>query len=147
VSSKPWIWTERIGRWILGVIFLYAAITKILDPAGFAADISHYALLPNSMVNATAVILPWIEAIVGLAMLAGFAADGATLFVSLILFLFLAALGQAFVRGLDINCGCFGHTDAKEGLLVPIVRDTILLALAAWIFLQRIKWAGAGVKS
>ena len=143
MKTGTWIWAERAGRWILGVIFLYAAVTKILDPAGFAADISHYALLPNFMVNATAVILPWIEAIVGLALISGFAADGATLFVALMLCLFLVALGQAFVRGLDINCGCFGHSDAKENLIVPIARDTALLALAAWIFLQRLKWASA----
>lgn len=141
MTSRVWIWTERIGRWILGLVFIYAAISKILDPAAFAVDISHYALLPDFMVNATAVILPGIEAVIGLALLSGFAVDGAVFFVTLMLCVFLVALGQAFARGLDINCGCFGHTDAKESLILPIARDVGMLALAAWILFFRMRRA------
>jgi uncharacterized membrane protein YphA (DoxX/SURF4 family) len=132
MKGRAAAWLDRLGRWALAGIFLYAAIPKILDPLGFAEDISHYALVPDFLVNALAVVLPWIEAVVALALLTGFAAEGALFTATLLLFVFLLALGQAWVRGLDIDCGCFGHAQNGATVLIALLRDLgfFLLALA-----------------
>ena len=123
-------WVERLLRWTLAGIFLAAALPKIMDPSGFAADISHYALLPDMLVNTLAVVLPWIEAVMGLALLSGFAAEGALALANVLMVVFLGAMGQAWIRGLDIDCGCFGHSGVREKVGVAILRDLGFLAIA-----------------
>jgi uncharacterized membrane protein YphA (DoxX/SURF4 family) len=59
------------SRIILGGIFIYAGVIKILDPAGFARDVSNYRMLPDLLVNPFAVVLPWIEVLAGLSLLLG----------------------------------------------------------------------------
>ena len=142
MASRGVIWTERLARWALAGIFLAAAVPKILDPTGFASDISHFAVLPDALVNPMAIALPWIEAVAALALLSGFAAEGALLLVNLLMAVFLAALAQAWIRGLDINCGCFGHSEAKGNIALSFVRDVGFLALgllAAWLRSRRLK--------
>lgn len=136
------IWLERLCRWTLAGIFLAAAVPKILDPAGFALDISHYGLVPDALVNPMAIVMPWVEAVGGLALLSGFAAEGALLLVNLLILVFMAALAQAWVRGLDIDCGCFGHSEAKGHVGLAFLRDIGFLALAllaAWLRRRRLK--------
>ena len=140
MSENRWVWFERLFRWTVAGIFLAAAVPKILDPSGFASDISHYAMVPDGLVNAQAVILPWIEAVLALALLAGFAVEGGLLLAGLLLAAFLAALGQAWVRGLDIDCGCFGHSDARGNVGVAFLRDLGFLSLgllALWLRVRR----------
>ena len=124
------IWAERLARWAVAGIFLAAAVPKILNPSGFAADISHYAMLPDGLVNPLAVILPWIEAVMGWALLSGFSAEGGIVLANLMLLVFLGAMGQAWVRGLDINCGCFGHSNARGEIVLSILRDFGFLVVA-----------------
>lgn len=134
------LWGERLGRWALALIFLAAALPKIMDPSGFASDISHYAMLPDVVINPLAVVLPWIEAVAALALLSGFAAEGAVLLTALMLAAFLGGLGQAWIRGLDIDCGCFGHSDARGNVAVAFARDTGFLLLAGLVlFLRRLR--------
>ncbi len=142
MASRGLIWAERLTRWALAAIFLAAAVPKIIDPSGFALDISHFALVPDPLVNPMAISLPWIEAVAALALLSGFAAEGALLLVNLLMAVFLAALAQAWFRGLDINCGCFGHSEAKGNIALSLLRDAGFFALgllAAWLRSRRLK--------
>lgn len=130
-------WLERLGRWGLAAIFLSAAVPKILDPAGFAEDVAHYALLPDPAVNLVAVLLPWIEAVGALALFTDFAAEGGLLLANLLLLLFLGALGQAWARGLDIDCGCFGHGKGNASVALAFLRDIFFFLLAGAVLLLR----------
>jgi hypothetical protein len=139
------VWLDRLSRWIIAGIFLGAAVPKILDPFGFALDISNYKMAPAWAVNPMAIVMPWIEAMAGLALLSGFAAEGGILLANLMFVMFLAALGQAWVRGLDIDCGCFGHAEASKGHIgLAFLRDIGFLALGAlalWFRAKRNKLA------
>jgi putative oxidoreductase len=54
--------------------------------------------------------------------------------------IFLIAITIAWWRGIDIRCGCFGHTDATTSYRDLIVRDLLLLATGiALVFLGRPK--------
>jgi putative oxidoreductase len=137
------VWLDRLARWAIAAIFLAAAWPKIMDPSGFASDISHFDMVPDALVNLMAITLPWVEAVAGLALLSGFAADGALLLVNGLFVMFLVALGQAWARGLDINCGCFGHSEATDGnMILSFFRDIGFLALGAaalWLRRKRLK--------
>jgi uncharacterized membrane protein YphA (DoxX/SURF4 family) len=99
---------EWICRLIAGSIFVYASLNKITDPCSMAMDIYHYQILPGYLVNISAIILPYAELVFGLALIAGFLPRGAALGIILMLCLFTAALSFNLIRGLDIECGCFG---------------------------------------
>jgi putative oxidoreductase len=130
-----------LARLTLAGIFLFAAVPKILDPVGFAMDISNYQVLPQFLVNVTAIVLPWIEAFAALALLSGFAMDGAILLITIQLVAFIGMLAQAWFRDLDIDCGCFGHGKGGRSVAKALMEDWVFLAVAASIMLTRLRCA------
>jgi len=96
-------------RAILGAIFIYAGILKIVSPLRFITDISNYHLLPWVATVALAFYLPWLEVIAGLALLWTRVSRGALLLLSFLTCVFIVASAGAKARGLDVTCGCFGH--------------------------------------
>ena len=117
-------------RWAVGLIFLYASLDKLLHPDAFAQVIANYRLVPMPLLHAFAGLLPVMEAITGLALILGWQSRGAALLASLMTVIFMAAIGSALARDLDISCGCFhtegGHDVGRDLLL----RDTLLLLMA-----------------
>ena len=61
-----------ILRLFLGLLFIYASIPKIADPAYFAAAVQNYQMIPDSLINVVAIILPWLEFVCGLLLLLGY---------------------------------------------------------------------------
>jgi len=117
----------RLG---LGGIFVYASLHKIIDPAAFAKSIYNYQILPDQVINLAALILPWLELLLGLALISGVGALGAAAWCHGLLWVFFLALVYNQVRGLNIHCGCFTNaTLASEAppMLWYFVRDTSLL--------------------
>lgn len=122
----------RIARWLLGVIFIASALGKIVDPAGFADSIAAYRLLPLYAVNVFALILPWVELLVGFSLLNGVAFQSAALIAAIMNVIFIAAVASAMARGLDIDCGCFTVTESKVGWEI-LVRDAVFLAMSLFV--------------
>ena len=117
-------------RMALGLVFLFAAWDKIVDPMAFAKIIRNYQILPDMAVSAVALTLPWIEVVVGVCLLTGFAARGASLSASLMMAVFLAAMAWAWHKGIATQCGCF-TTKADDAISArTFVRDGSILALA-----------------
>lgn len=127
--TRPFAALVRIA---LGAIFLYAGAIKALDPADFADAIANYQLLPGSLVPVVAVCLPWVEMAAGLALVAGKWSRGAALLVGTMMLVFTGALIQAWARGIDLSCGCFGGDAPADW--TTLVRDVIFLAMAAIAF-------------
>jgi uncharacterized membrane protein YphA (DoxX/SURF4 family) len=125
------------GRIVLGVIFVYAAYTK-LHFAGawhvrdyyffFAMGIDSYKMLPLTIVQWMAKVLPWLELALGAMLVIGAGVRWAGLVVSALLVVFMIALAHAALGGLEINCGCFGNNSVKPS--TELVRDVGLLAVA-----------------
>jgi uncharacterized membrane protein YphA (DoxX/SURF4 family) len=98
----------QILRWLLAVLMLWAAVSKLANPTAFLGSIYAYDLpLPRMLLQTAAVVLPWVELLCGLLLLAGFWSQTALLMVTGLLVFFVLATGQAWARGLDIACGCF----------------------------------------
>ena len=94
-----------ITRILLGLIFIIASIDKIIDPAGFARDISNYHFVPFGFENIIAIILPWLELFIGLGLILGIMVDGASVISGILLILFIILIFQATIRGFNIDCG------------------------------------------
>ena len=120
-------------RLVLGGVFVFAGVVKIIDPATFATDIGNYRLLPHEWNNLLAITLPWIEVVAGVLLIAGIWARASALVIAVMLVVFLAAIGQAVARGLNISCGCFGTVEGRKVGLVALAQDVAMLAAAAWL--------------
>ena len=130
-----------IFRIILGVVFIYASYYKILDPASFSDNIHNYHITDNLIwvENLAALIIPWLELIVGVFLIIGVFLDGSIRITIGMLIFFIIILSQAVFRGIDVHCGCFkteadsGVTDLRMELIIHIVEDFVLLGMAVVI--------------
>jgi uncharacterized membrane protein YphA (DoxX/SURF4 family) len=96
-------------------------------------------LLPEALVAPVAFGLPMVEIAVALALLAGVFVRTAAVASAILLVVFVVAVGSAWARGLQIDCGCFGHGGAvaagDTAYPAEISRDVGLLIVAlglAW---------------
>ena len=118
-------------------MFIYASYSKILDPAAFSKNIHNFHITDNFIwvENLVALILPWLELIVGVFLIFGVFLEGATSITIGMLIFFIIILSQAVLRGIDVHCGCFkteadaGTTDLRTELIKRIVEDFVLLGM------------------
>jgi uncharacterized membrane protein YphA (DoxX/SURF4 family) len=137
----------HLVRLALGAVFLWASWEKILDPAGFARIVGNYRILPAPLVNPAALILPWVEALCGLALVTGVFTRGALVLFNALVAVFTVALALAAVRGIDIECGCFSvAAGQKGGTLDYLLRDLVLLGAGLWALWYRLARPGGRIK-
>lgn len=133
--AHPWL--TLAARLTLGLTFLAAAWPKLMDPPGFAKAIWAYQLVPATLLNPMALVLPWLELVCALALLAGVWVRAATLWVGALLLAFCLALAVNLARHHPVDCGCFGaaapKTEAQRlsDMRWVLLRDLGLLLLAA----------------
>jgi uncharacterized membrane protein YphA (DoxX/SURF4 family) len=104
----------RLCRIGIGLVMLAAALGKIGDTTAFAAQVHHYRLIPAGADNLLAMTLPWVELLAGLALVLGVRARSGAWLAAAMMVVFTLAVSQALARGLDIECGCFGTSDATR---------------------------------
>ncbi len=121
------MWAMRL---LLAGLFFYAGGQKILDPSAFALEISRYELLPQYAGYAAAT-LPAAELLVALGIVffpAGLRRPAALAAAGMLVG-FTAAAASAVLRGLDIECGCFGEGSGQVTWLT-LGRNLVLLAVS-----------------
>lgn len=135
VSWRGHAWLALPLRLYLGVLFIYAAVHKVADPAAFALDVATYEILPLGLVNLVALTMPWIEIVAGAMLIAGVRVRPAALVVAALMAVFLVALIIALARGLDMSCGCFASQGAESDPISwrTVLRDLVWFAMAAHV--------------
>lgn len=131
--SNPYL--RFAARFIVAFVFILAAAEKISDPGAFAESIANYRILPEFSHNIAAILLPWLELFCGVLLLCGISVRENTVILALLLAVFILMIASAMIRGLDINCGCFGsHLDEKAGYR-KIAENLLLLLLCLYSYL------------
>ena len=125
-------------RLILGGIFLSAGLSKVGAPLKTLANIYAYqVVIPDWAANTAAHALPWMEILLGLAMIAGVWLPVTTGWIATMLLAFTALTVQAWWRELPIDCGCVDLSalhPALAALSTPggaTLRNIVLLAFCA----------------
>jgi len=117
-------------RIILGALFLISAALKLSVPVNFAQSILNYQIFGIVLSHWGAVLIPALEAVVGILLLSRFWLKE-TLILTLSLYLiFDAMILQAFFRGLNVACGCFNPTDENPIDVYKLAENFLLTILA-----------------
>jgi len=126
-----------IIRLLLGGMWVWASLDKIQDPAQFSRDIANYHVMPFGLENLSAIVVPWLELLIGIGLIIGVMVDGAALISFSLMLLFIVLISQAILRGFNIECGC----GLKEGQLVgwEKILENIVFLGASYLVLIRPK--------
>ena len=129
-------------RAVLGGIFAAAGALKIGHFDLFASQIAGFELLPHPLIAPLALLLPFVEVLLGAYLILGLFTRFAAAFAALQLWIFAAAIGSAVVRGLSASCGCFGPSDTTVTSWPEVARDVGLGLVAVFI-----SWRAPGALS
>ena len=145
--THPWL-TIRV-QIALGAIFVVAALPKITDPPSFAHMIYNYRILPAGLINISALVMPWVELLAGLALILGVWTRPARWLIGLMLAVFMIAIAINLGRGNAIDCGCFDLSAAGKtyeerirDMWLVLLRDAGMLLMVAQLW-----WAERVVQS
>lgn len=126
-------------RILVGGIFLIAGMAKISDPARFLLTLREFQLVPGMIERFLAVYLPWLEFILGLFIILGILHRTSALFLAFLNGVFTLAILSVIIRGMKIDCGCFGLL--ADILKLPdmadykaVIRNLIFIAMNVSIF-------------
>jgi uncharacterized membrane protein YphA (DoxX/SURF4 family) len=136
---QPWL--TFVFRLILGGVLLVAGALKVTDPYSSATSVRAYQILPVDLANLLGFILPFAEVAIGIFLIVGIWVRLNALAGGALMIMFVIAIGQAWARGISLDCGCFG----KGGLLdtdelpvwnytLEIARDIVLAAFAVYLY-------------
>jgi uncharacterized membrane protein YphA (DoxX/SURF4 family) len=138
--TSPWL-TIRV-QIALGAIFVAAAIPKIVDPPSFAHMIYNYRILPGALVNITALTMPWVELIAGMALILGVWTKPARNLIAAMLVVFIVAIAFNLARDNAIDCGCFDvsaagktHEERLADMRWVIIRDVGMLMMVVQLWM------------
>ncbi len=139
--------TSQGSRWsfrfvvalLIGLVFIYAGGLKASDPIKFASDIQNFHILSWPLGIRLAFYLPWLEIICGLALITGWLRKGGVGILTALMLVFIIATVAARMRGIDLDCGCFGKAAKNLPFVWHLVIDFALLVglLGLWFSFLR----------
>jgi uncharacterized membrane protein YphA (DoxX/SURF4 family) len=128
-------WLNLVLRLFIGGMFVYAAFPKVMDPYAFAVSIRAYKIMPFALSNVAALAISWSELIAGLMLVLGVLTRKAAGAGFLLLLVFTVAIATTVLRGMVIDCGCFGADGGASTSWLLIGRNLLLLAAATLVVL------------
>jgi uncharacterized membrane protein len=117
--------SQRILAAIIGIVFVAAGILKALNPGDFAIAIVNYHIVSWSMAALLAVYLPWLEILCGAALVLRVGYRGGLCVTAGLCAVFVVVYASTRIRGLDVECGCFGH-GVHRGFWPVLIMDAAL---------------------
>ena len=131
-----------IARWLLVAVFVVAGVQKVADPLAFARAITGYDLLPDALVPAVAVLLPWWEIAAGTLAIFSRWRGGALVLLAGMSAAFLAAGAVTLARGLSPECGCFGPLSEHLGVKT-LTLEAVVLVASVWLLRKDLRGRAA----
>jgi putative oxidoreductase len=117
-------------RVILGAIFVVAGWSKIGHAPEFAAQIAAFRILPAAVIAPMALALPYLEVLLAAYLIFGLFTRAAAWVAVFLLTAFDLAIASAVVRGMTVNCGCFGPNDTTVTTWGEVARDAVFVIMA-----------------
>ncbi len=136
-------------RILLGGVFVWAALPKLMDPPAFAKTLHGYALFPAWSIHPMALSVPMLELLCGSLLVLGVWVRAMVAQLTLLLMAFILSLSINLYREHPVDCGCFGSSTVQKSqdelladMRFDVYRDFALLGLCALLFFS-VKRSGA----
>jgi putative oxidoreductase len=126
----------RIG---LGIMFLWSALFKIRQPYDFLHAVYAYEIVGRQMGVLIAVLLPWLELIVGVALITGLFAAGAMLVCTGMGGLFTFVISWAIYHDLGISCGCFSAEGQGQVGYLALIRAIAIMVVGLILYVIMVR--------
>ena len=130
--QRRWIWLGL--QLLLGFIFCYAGVSKLLDTLRFTASLLGYQIIPIGLIRPLVIGLPWIEIGLGGLLIFGQYPRFTAGSIAGLLLLFTVMVGYALSQGWIVDCGCFGTPRPADG---QKIFENGLMFLVALRFYQK----------
>jgi len=123
---------DRALQIVLALTLLAAGALKVVDPRAFAVAVARVGV-PGWSIAPLAILLPWVEVTVAVALLATRRYRDAAEVLALGMLLVFTAVSWRGER-----CGCFGNTVTwMNHPAAGVARNLILIAIAAVLVVRR----------
>ncbi len=138
-------WFQLLLSVIIGAIFIYAAVPKILTPRSFYLDIVGYNLISGTPAKLIALWLPWIELLAAAGIILGIWYLANLRIIQWLLSVFTVLLLITIIRGIETDCGCFGTAGGRVtwwhvfGDLVLLFCTTFLISWTKYAEKQEVR--------
>jgi len=125
----------------LGLVFIYASVDKVVHPDQFAEIMQDYEILPNAVVNLASLWLAWLEAVLGVCLIAGVWVRAAALMVTGLTVIFIGGLSTALTRGVGLHCGW-----GAARTWISLWQEGLILLACVWLTVLTLNDATRGTK-
>ena len=131
MSSLVWN-LLRVG---LALLLGYAGAIKVIEPGDFIVALGHYQLVSVQVGNLLGFYVPWVEIGTAISLLYSRRESGGWLLIVCLGLGFTGFIASVQLRGLDIQCCCFGQSTSStsDWLLLDRASDIATLALMGFI--------------
>jgi uncharacterized membrane protein YphA (DoxX/SURF4 family) len=135
-----WPWLGVIARLVVGIVWIVAGALKVSNMDASTRAVRNFQVLPEAIVPFVGHLLPLLEIVVGSLLIIGFAIPVTAAVSALMQLAFIIGIAQAWARGFQLDCGCFGGGggttgNAARGYALDIARDTGLFVLSVLLVL------------
>ena len=121
--NSPASWVGVAIRLIAAAVWIIAGAVKIPQIQAFEVLVQRYGILPVWLAGPFAYVLPFLELAIGVYLAAGLFVRGASFVGTLLFAAFLIAQASAWLRGISLDCGCFGTAFQTAVGPLTILRD------------------------
>ena len=130
-------WVSTVARCAIGAVFAFSGFTKVVDIDGTIRAVRAYRLLPEAIVPTIGSGLPVLELALAVLLLGGLLTRVAAIITVPLSAAFFIGVASAWVRGLSIECGCFGNggptANPVPGYVRELVLNGLLILAAGWL--------------
>jgi len=114
---------------VLGAVFVAAAIPKLRHPKTFTLAVMEYRVLPPFLSRLFARIVPPLELLLGTFFLTGTVVRLAAAATTLLLTSFLIGIAVNLARGRRVECNCFGSGRQRKTGWILVFQDLALAGM------------------
>lgn len=137
--KRIWGIIETMCRFVLAAVFLWAGVSKLVDPGTFADGMSSFRLFPDPLINLMALTIPVLEIVTALLLLTTRWQRSAALLFSLLTMAFIFLFAWTIFQGHEVECSCFGASIGGQGADIGLWRAMGLFILSSIVYAAAIK--------
>ena len=125
-----------IARFGMAWVWIEAGVHKLGKTLDMTQAIKGYGIFTPEWAGYLATVIGPLEVIGGVLLLLGLFLRRSSIVATIVLLLFMVGIAQAWARGLDIDCGCFGYDaqnpDRGMDYAKTLLRDAAYLFFTVW---------------